>query len=75
MKNFKISSFKRLNKLSINDLENFIKKNKKKYQQIKFAHSVKKIKITTKISNIRKYIAQLKTELNKRIKSNEVEKN
>ncbi|WP_185857129.1 50S ribosomal protein L29 [Blattabacterium cuenoti] len=53
--------------LSIHDLIKQIDKNQKKYQNMKFNHHVKMLKNPMEIKLIRKNIARLNTEYNKKI--------
>ncbi|WP_185876641.1 50S ribosomal protein L29 [Blattabacterium cuenoti] len=58
----------KISDLSIDDLTKKIKSNKSDYQNIKFSHYIKSHKNPILIRILRRKIAQLKTELNKKIK-------
>jgi|GEM_PF-6372789 ribosomal protein L29 len=53
--------------LLIRDLIKYINENKKNYQYMKFNHHIKILKNPMEIRLIRKNIAKLKTEYNKKI--------
>ncbi|WP_185860524.1 50S ribosomal protein L29 [Blattabacterium cuenoti] len=56
-----------LKNLSISDLMKKIDENKKNYQRIKFNHHIKMLKNPIEIKFLRRNIAKLKTEYNKKI--------
>ncbi|AWU39797.1 50S ribosomal protein L29 [Blattabacterium punctulatus] len=60
--------------LSINDIKINIKIQKKNYQKMKFDQVLNFKKNFVKIKIFRRYIAKLKTELNKKINDNKSEK-
>ncbi|WP_185849032.1 50S ribosomal protein L29 [Blattabacterium cuenoti] len=53
--------------LSVRDLMNQIDKDQRNFQNLKFNHHIKMIKNPIKIKFLRRKIAKLKTEYNKRI--------
>ncbi|WP_185857769.1 50S ribosomal protein L29 [Blattabacterium cuenoti] len=58
--------------LSVHDLLKQIKENQKKYQNIKFNHHIKPLKNPMEIRSIRRKIAKLKTEYNKKINGRKI---
>ncbi|WP_185877722.1 50S ribosomal protein L29 [Blattabacterium cuenoti] len=54
---------------SIIDLNKYIENSEKKYKNIKFSHSINRIKNHEKIKVLRRFIARLKTELIKKLKN------
>ncbi|WP_113738244.1 50S ribosomal protein L29 [Blattabacterium clevelandi] len=56
--------------LSVNDIQTNIKIQKKNYQKMKFDQVLNLKKNFVKIRILRRYIAKLKTELNKKINDN-----